>query len=423
MRYRKLLALTLVLALALSFSLASAQDSTEISLAVWASSQAEEQGFRDIIERYQAENPNVTVNLELLPGATAVEQIDVRLAAGQAPDIVRVGFRGDAIHYAQSGGLVDLTPYLDEADTADFLPAAIELMRYEGGVYGLPFNTDTFGLFYNVAYFEAAGITPPASAEECWSWDEFIEISRQVQENSDADYALAHLVTNGKRWLSLLYENGGQLYADDLTTPMIQEPEGIQTISFTQQWYTDGLVALGNSMRGQELPENLFVNGLAAMLIHGNYIMPYLAANMDEGSWGVTYLPCSTGQGNDFGGTGLAITRDSQNPDVAADFLMFATSPESLAAYAATTQFLPTRQSVIDGGVEWAAQADEMNFFANEMLPELNPAMARIMAMPEFPEIQRVLVDQLELAWTSGQSAEDTAANIAAGIAEAVAAE
>jgi multiple sugar transport system substrate-binding protein len=413
----------LVLALLLSASLSSAQDNVELLLAVWASSDAEEQGFRDIIERYQAENPNVTVNLELLPAATAVEQLDVRLAAGEAPDIVRVGFRGDAIHYAQAGGVVDLTPYLDEADLEDFLPAAMELMRYEGGIYGLPINTDTFGLFYNRAYFEQAGITPPASAEECWTWDEFIEIARQVQENSDAEYALTHLVTNGKRWLSLLYENGGQLFADDMVTPMIEEPEGVETIAWTQSWYTEGLVPPGNSMRGQDLPENLFANGLSAMLIHGNYIMPYLIANMDEGSWGVTYLPCSTGQGNDFGGTGLSVTKDAENPEAAAEFVKFATNPENLAAYAAGTLFLPTRQSVIDTGVEWSTLGEEMDFFASELLPELNPAMARVMALPDFPEIQRVIVDQLELAWTSGQSPEDTAANIAAGVAEAVAEE
>jgi multiple sugar transport system substrate-binding protein len=416
-----LLVLVLTVGIFLPVGASTAQDNVELLLAVWASSLAEEQGFRDIIERYQAENPNVTVNLELLPAATAVEQLDVRLAAGQAPDIVRVGFRGDAIHYAQAGGLVDLTPYLDDANLDDFLPAAMELMRYEGGIYGLPINTDTFGLFYNKAYFEQAGVTPPESAEACWTWDEFIEIGRQVQENSDAEYALSHLVTNGKRWLSLLYENGGQLFAEDMQTPMIEEPEGIETIAWTQSWYTEGLVPPGNSMRGQDLAENLFANGLSAMLIHGNYIMPYLVENMDEGSWGVTYLPCSTGQGNDFGGTGLSVTKDAENPEAAADFVQFATNPDNLAAYAASTLFLPTRQSVIDQGVEWSTLGEEMNFFAEELLPELNPAMARVMAMPEFPEIQRVLVDQLELAWTSGQSVEETAANIAAGLTEAVA--
>jgi multiple sugar transport system substrate-binding protein len=78
---------------------------------------------------------------------------------------------------------------------------------------------------------------------------------------------------------------------------------------------------------------------------------------------------------------------------------------------------------VIDAGVEWSTLGEEMDFFASELLPELNPAMARVMALPDFPEIQRVIVDQLELAWTSGQSPEDTAANIAAGVAEAVAEE
>ncbi len=420
MRNKKMLVLLLVAILGLfSVGIVSAQN-VEISVAVWAGT-AEEAGFRGIIERYQAANPNVTVNLELLPAANAVELIDVRLAAGQAPDVVRGGFRGDIVHYAQGGGLVELTPYLDEGFTDDFLPAAMALMTYEGAVYGLPINTDTFGVFYNKAYFEQAGITPPASMDECWSYDEFNAVAAQVRDNTDAEYGFSHLATNGKRWMALLYENGGQLLSDDLTTPMITEPAGIDTIAWTQRWYTEGLVAPGNTMRGQEVPENLFANGLSAMLIHGNYIMPYLVANMDEGSWGVTYMPCGEGHGADFGGTGLAVTKDSQNPEIAADFVKFATNPENMAEFAALTLFLPTRQSVIDAGVAWSTLPEEMDFFAAELLPEINAQMTQIMALPNFPAINRTIADQIELAWTSGQSAEDTAQNIADGVAAALA--
>lgn len=412
-------ALLLVMLSLLSAGIVTAQN-VEISFAAWAGA-AEEEGFRAIIERYQAANPNVTVNLELLPAANAVELLDVRLAAGQAPDVVRGGFRGDVVHFAQGGGVIPLTPYLEEGYTDDFLPSAMELMTYQGEVYGLPLNTDTFGLFYNRAYFEQAGITPPASMEECWTYEEFNSIAQQLRDNTDAEYGFSHLATNGKRWMALLYENGGQLLSDDLTTPMITELAGLDTIAWTQSWYTDGLVAPGNSMRGQEVPENLFANGLSAMLIHGNYVMPYLADNMDEGSWGVTYMPCGEGQGADFGGTGLAVTKDSQNPDIAADFVKFATNPENLVEFSAVTLFLPTRQSVIEADIPRANFPDEMDFFATELLPEINGQMAQIMALPNFPAINRTITDEIELAWTSGQSVEDTAQAIAEGVTAALA--
>ncbi|MBK8024083.1 MAG: sugar ABC transporter substrate-binding protein [Chloroflexi bacterium] len=421
MRQKSLVFFVVLIALigSLSVGLVAAQN-VEITFAAWAGA-AEEAAFRSIVERYQAANPGVTVNLELLPAANAVELLDVRLAAGEAPDVVRGGFRGDIVHYAQSSGLIELSPYLEEGFTEDFLPAAMELMTYQGGIYGLPLNTDTFGVFYNKAYFEAAGITPPASMDECWTYDEFVDVAAQIRDASDAEYGFSHLATNGKRWMALLYENGGQLLSDDLSAPMITEPAGLETIAWTQRWYTEGLVAAGNTMRGQEVPENLFVNGLAGMLIHGNYIMPFLAANMDEGSWGVTYMPCGSGQGADFGGTGLAVTKDSANPEIAADFVKFATNPESMAEFAAISLFLPTRQSVIDAGVEWSDLPEEMDFFAGELLSEINPHMARIMALPNFPAINRTIADQMELAWTSGQSVEDTAQAIAEGLTEALA--
>lgn len=394
----------------------AAQEEVTITFAAFGGD-AEQEGMRRIIERFEAANPGVTVELQVQPGQTFVEQMEVQLAAGQGPDVLRGGFRGDIVRYASLGGVIELTPYLDEGFADEFLPAALELMQYEGRTYGLPFHTDTFGLYYRTETFEQLGITPPASMEECWTYEEFLDVARRVQAETDADFGFSHLATNGKRWLALLYENSGQLLSDDLTSIEITSQEALDTIAWTQTWYDERLVAPGNSMRGQELAENLFANGLAGMLIHGNYIMPFLADNMPEGSWGVTYMPCSTGRGADFGGTGLAVTKDSQHPEIAAEFVKFATNPENMADFCATTLFVPVRPSVIEDGVEFARFDDEMQFFS-ELITEINPHMAQTMALPEFARIERLIADQMELAWTSGQSAEDTAQNIADGVAD-----
>ncbi len=397
----------------LTVSAATAQDTT-LTFASWGGD-AEIAAFERIIEGFEAANPGVTIDFQILTAQNFVEQIEVQLAAGQGPDVLRGGFRGDIVRYASLGGVIDLSSYLDEGYADEFLPSALELMLYEGQPFGLPLHTDTFGLYYNVETFEQLGIVPPASMEECWTYDEFLDIARRVQAETDADFGFSHLATNGKRWLALLYENSGQLLSEDLSTVEIQTEAALDTIAWTQTWYTERLVPPGNSMRGQELPQNLFANGLAGMLIHGNYIMPFLADAMPEGSWGVTYMPCSTGQGADFGGTGLAVTRDSQNPEIAAEFVKFATNAENMADFVSTTLFLPVRPAVVEAGVEFTTFNDEMQFFS-ELITEINPEMARIMALPTFPQIDRVITDQMELAWTSGQSTEDTAQNIADGV-------
>jgi|GEM_PF-2967294 len=396
-------------------------EAVELDFSTWANP-AEEAAFNTIIANYEAANPNVTVNLDVTPPPPDyTNQVDVALAGGTAPDIVRGGFVGMIINWAKADGVIDLAPYLEDGFTDDYQSPALNLMSFDGSPHALPLHQDTIGLFYNKKYFEEAGLTPPATGEECWDRDTFLDNSTNLIDNTDAEIGFSHFYNNGKRYLSMVFDNGGQLYNDELSASQFNEAAAIETIEWTQRWFDEGHVSDGNTMKGSDDILTLFSSGRAAMMMHGFFIMPSLADQMDPAEWGVTHLPCSMRSGADVGGTGIAVTRDAENPEVAADFVKFLTSAESQAIFAADALFIPTRQSVIDAGMTWSSFQTEMEFFANEVMPLINPDQAVTMAQPTFPGINGAMANEIELAWTSGQSAEDTAANIAAAVDEALA--
>ena len=159
--------------------------------------------FNDMIAAFEELHPDVTVTILERPGQGYRDQTIVEMAAGNAPDVVRAGFRGDFAFYADAGGTIDLSPYLEEGFAEDFFPAAWTIASVDGVPYGIPFMTDTHALSSTMSIT----LSKPASQFRLqWTnagpWEEFSEMSRHAMDNSDADFGHAAL-WNGKRWMLL----------------------------------------------------------------------------------------------------------------------------------------------------------------------------------------------------------------------------
>ncbi len=385
------------------------EEAIELTLAI-GGGPGEFAGFQKIIDAFEAENPGVTVELLERPGQGFKEQIITELAAGEAADIIKVGFVGDFAFYADAGGTIDLSPYLEEGFSDDFYEAAWAISSYDGKPYGVPMVWDTHALFYNTDYVEQAGIEVPQSIDECWTWEEFDDMSRAAMENSDADYGHAAL-WNAKRWMLFLYGNGGQVLTDDLSASAINSDATVQTIEWMQNWYDEGLSPGSTSMKMSERAEELFMNGAIAFLISGSWHMPALRDQMTSMGWDVTYLPCTpNGQDADLGGNGLAVTKDSEHPELAAEFIKFATQTDNMREYASSAFFNPVRKSAMEG-LEYPEFNEQMLLFS-EVAATIDPHHASVQGMSVFPQIATIMADELDLAFVGGQDAAETAQNM-----------
>jgi multiple sugar transport system substrate-binding protein len=388
--------------------------SGRLSFLVWGGP-AEEEGFRGAIERYEEKNPGAEINLIVAPYDNYVK-LNTLLAAGLAPDLVRIQYQMLG-RYSSAEVLVDLSKYLEPGYGDAFTPAMWQAVNYRDRPYALPHHTDTMAVFYNTDIFGKLGIEVPQRLEESWTWEEFIGVSRRLKESGEAPYPFAMAwqnIPSAYRWMWFLFQHGGQLLDDDLTGPRVDSPAGVETIAWHKMWFDDDLVPPSTSIKSSEQIEALFANVTTAMMLNGNWLMPFLETGMSAG-WDVTYMIRDAAMASDMGGNVVAVTRDSKNPELAADFLKHLVSEEEMGRFCVEAQFIPTRKSLVERGLDYSLYPERMNLFVEQSttVPE---KMAREQTVPNASQITQVLGNELEAAFRIGQSAEATARNISDGI-------
>jgi len=390
---------------------AHAQAPVAMTLAVWGG-QAEQDAFNNLIRKYQALHSNVTIRLEVNGNSGQLyQQVDTRLAGKQAPDLFRIQYQQFG-RYAAAKALVDLSPYVDAAYASGFAPAFWQATNYQGKPFALPHHTDTFALYYNADILQKLGVEAPTSLEKSWSWQDFIKVARSVKDKGLAPYgfAMGWQTGAGYRWLPFLYQHGGQLLDADLRQPLITSKQGVETIAWTQSWFKEGLVPPSTYIKSTEQTQNLFANGTTGLMLNGDWQIPFVDKTA-KFRWGVTYMPRDVGMASDLGGNCLAVSRDAKNPDVAADFLKFMVNEENMREFVTSAQFLPVRKSMMGQDLPFALRPELMKVFVVQA-GTIPAHLVSTVTMPVFSKINAGLSDELDLAFTSGQDAATTAANI-----------
>ncbi|MBZ6079309.1 ABC transporter substrate-binding protein [Microvirga puerhi] len=391
-----------------------AQSPVKLTMAVWGG-KAELDAYNQVITKYQAVHPNVSIRLDVLPSGQFYQQIDTKLAGRQAPDLFRATYQ-QVGRYAMSKAAVDLSQYIDPNYGAAFTPAVWSAVTYQGKPYALPHHTDTFALFYNADLLDKAGVAVPTSLDQAWTWDQFTKVARLLKEKSIGSYpfAMGWSANAVHRWMIFLYQHGGRLLSEDLKSPQGGSPALVETIAWTQSWFKDGLVPPSTSLKTAEPTQNLFANGTIPMMLNGNWQIPFVDQQA-KFKWGVTYLPRDVAMADDMGGTCMAVSRDSKNPDIAADFLKFLVNEENMREYVSSAQFLPVRTSLVGSGLRFPLRSDEMKVFI-EQTKTIPEHLVGTVIMPTWGKFASKLTDELDLAFTSGQSPEQTAKNIEAHV-------
>ena len=386
----------------------------QLTFAVWGGD-SEVAGYRNVIAKFESANPGVKVKLDVMPFAQFYQQVDTRLAGRQAPDLFRVTYQQIG-RYASNKAAIDLTQYLEKDFGKGFTPAVWSAVNVKGTPYALPHHTDTFALFYNEELLEKANIAVPSSLDEAWTWAAFIDNAKKLKTQGGSSYPFAMSWQNGAvhRWMFYLYQHGGRLLSEDLTASRITEKAGTETIAWTQSWFTEGLVPPSTSVKSAEKVQNLFANGTIAMMLNGNWQIPFVEQQM-KAKWGVTYLPRDVAMADDLGGTCVAVSRDSKTPELAAEFVKFLVNEENMRSFVNTAQLLPVRTSIVDKGIEFSLRPNEMKVFV-EQTKTIPEHLVSTVIHPNWGRFNPKMADELDLAFTSGQSAEQTAENIQAHI-------
>lgn len=126
--------------------------------------------FKSLVEQYEAENPNVTINMDCILNDQYKEKIRMIVGTDEVPDIFSSWSGSFAQEMIDSGNVLDLTSvYEDDPEWADTIAEVSKgPFTFDGKIMAVPWSQDGKAFFYNKRIFEENNLTVPKT------WDEFI---------------------------------------------------------------------------------------------------------------------------------------------------------------------------------------------------------------------------------------------------------
>jgi raffinose/stachyose/melibiose transport system substrate-binding protein len=120
-----------------------------------------------IIKEFQQENPNITVEVSTFNTDPIKESLKVAASSRTLPDIWFNWGGSFASFYSKNGLAMDLTQVAaDHSWESVYNPAALELAKYEGKIYMVPFHLASLGVFVKKDLYDGYGFQAPATLAE-----------------------------------------------------------------------------------------------------------------------------------------------------------------------------------------------------------------------------------------------------------------
>ena len=303
--------------------------------------------IQDIVKRYEAANPNVTIDLQYVNSDSALQKATVALQGGQQPDI-SYQYGTNMPQLAQAPKLVDLTQRVQDAgfNWNDFFQGERSVATVNGKIYGVPALVDNLAVVYNKDLFAKAGIPAPTSS---WTWDDFRAAAQAITDAPNNVFGAVFPADASETMVweyeAMLWEAGGDILTPDNTKAAFNSAAGVRAATMLQSLKQDGSLYLDYHPDAGK-SEQLFNSGNIGMIITG----PWDLSSFPSVNYGVVPMPSFDPGGSHvtIAGPDNWVIFDNGTARVNAswDFLKFLESPDNVLKDSLSTGHLPTRASV-----------------------------------------------------------------------------
>ena len=269
--------------------------------------------------------------------------------AGEQPNIVQVFDAGAATIIGAEGAVIPAADLMKD-NGIDFNPDDyIDGVRYfyanaDGKMVGMPFNSSTPILYYNVEALDAAGVTPPAT------WEEFEQIAPAIAEAGYVPLAQSHLpwifTENFMSRHNIPFATNANGFEGAEGTEILPQTDAIEMhFDKLAEWYAkDWFGYYGAAWNANQTP---FENGEIAMWLGSSGSFGGLRNSVDF-PFSATYLPyweqVTENPTNTFIG-GAALFAMSGHPaeenKATAEFFEYLSSPEVQLMWHQATGYVP----------------------------------------------------------------------------------
>lgn len=312
--------------------------------------------MHDILDRFESENHDINVILDVVPYPTILEILPLQLETGEGPDIAKVSNIAGLYEY-----YLDMRPYLsDPAYWEENMGLTMEHMNPDGGnrISGYYTDVTVTGAFINRTLFEQAGVPVPSDTSDQVTWEEWAEAAVKVRDATGVDFAMA-IDRSGHRISTLTISQGAKIFDEDGN--VIVDDEGMRkALQLMLDWHADGTMPLDVWAGGDSYREatNDFINGNLVFMESGVWhVGPFTDKIGDAFDWEVVPNPCGavtcTGMP---GGSVMAAMKATKHPEEVARLMEFLVAEENYHEWAARALYIPQHNAIMAKGVTYATE-------------------------------------------------------------------
>jgi multiple sugar transport system substrate-binding protein len=325
----------------------------EIRLTGWTATPEEQELFTQILDDFQAANPDITVSYEPIP-ADYPTKIQTDIAAGSVADVFYVDSL-PAPDFMVNNALLELDSYMADSGVSadDFYPGLIQAFQLNGKTYGLPKDWSSLAMEYNTQALTDAGVTTPPA-----NWDE-LRAAGQALLDATGEPRIV-LPPDPARYFAFHYAAGANVISEDGSSIVIDSPEAAEALEFYYGLYRDGLATTHQDV-GAGWPGDAFAKGFADIVFEGNWMFPFLAADAPDLEFGVAEMPEGpAGKANLAFTVSFSAYAETQQPDAAWAAINYLTGEEGMGKWTSLGLAMPARPALADA---WLQQFPEREPF------------------------------------------------------------
>lgn len=329
----------------------------EVVTIEWVTWVAVEEGTRDqvadLVREFEAQNPNIKVRVIPVAVSDIQSQLSIMYQGKNTPDISQV-HPDDVITLAAMGALAPVDPLLSPAFKEDVHESLLDLTKWEGIRYGIPWAPAGPGFLYNKKLMAQAGIDPNSPPKTVEQMTEYMRIAKT---KLPSDTIMIQLDTT-IRTIGILHQwpfirAFGALPVDGRKAN-VNSKEMIAYVEWVRSLMDNGY-SLPGKKYGEFRP--MGAQGRLLFAFDGSYVRGIwkslnssLTDEMINETWGVAPIPGGK-DGIHYAAPDdhfLVIFKDSEHKEEAAKFAEFLVNSDySLKNYFLPVGFVPATKSAI----------------------------------------------------------------------------
>ncbi|UTV97895.1 extracellular solute-binding protein [Marinomonas rhizomae] len=324
---------------------------------------APKQAFSEIVQKFEKENPDVTVKYNLYDKEGYKTAIRNWLST-TPPDIV-FWYAGNRMKaFVDRGLFEDVSDIWKKEDLKANMPSATSAMTINGKQWGVPYTYYQWGIYYRKDIFDKLGLTEPKT------WDEFLAVNATLKANDIAPITIGtKYLWTAAGWFDYLnMRTNGLDFHIDLMDGKIPytDPRVRKTFEHWKELVDKGYFLENHASYSWQEAQPFMYNGKAAMYLIGNFIAPNFPKEL-EGKIDFFQFPqinSEVGMAEDAPMDTIHIPAKAANKKDARRFLEFMARPDNQTLVNAALLQIPPHKK---------AHAPD-DFFLNKGVEMLNNA-------------------------------------------------